>query len=124
MSLINYGKHFVNNDDVNSVNKILRSNFLTQGRMVEKFETNLKKYLKAKYCTAVSSGTAALYILGKALGWKKGDLILTTPNSVVATSNCILYSGATPIFIDIDENTGNICVDKLSLKIKELKKKK
>ena len=91
--------------------------------MVEKFETNLKKYLKAKYCTAVSSGTAALYILGKALGWKKGDLILTTPNSFVATSNCILYSGATPIFIDIDENTGNISVDKLSLKIKELKKK-
>ena len=47
MSLINYGKHFINNDDVNNVNKILRSNFLTQGRMVEKFETNLKKYLKA-----------------------------------------------------------------------------
>ena len=124
MSLINYGKHFINNDDVNNVNKILRSNFLTQGRMVEKFETNLKKYLKAKYCTAVSSGTAALYILGKALGWKKGDLILTTPNSFVATSNCILYCGATPIFIDIDENTGNISVDKLSLKIKKLKKKK
>ena len=54
---------------------------------------------------------------------EKGDLILTTPNSFVATSNCILYCGATPIFIDIDENTGNISVDKLSLKIKELKKK-
>ncbi len=124
MTLVNYGKHFVSNDDIRNVNKVLRSNFLTQGKTVEKFEANLKKYLSAKYCTAVSSGTAALYILGKALNWKKGDHIITTPNSFVATSNCIVYSGATPVFVDIDKDTGNICTKKLELKINELKKRK
>lgn len=124
MNLINYGKHFISSHDIEGVNKVLKSDFLTQGKIVEKFETRLKRYLNTKYCTAVSSGTAALYILSKALNWKKGDIILTTPNSFVATSNCILYSGAKPIFVDIDENTGNICVENIKLKIKELKAKK
>ncbi len=124
MTLVNYGKHFVSNDDIQNVNKVLRSNFLTQGKAVEKFEANLKKYLSAKYCTVVSSGTAALYILGKALNWKKDDHVITTPNSFVATSNCIVYSGATPVFVDIDKDTGNICTKKLELKVNELKKRK
>jgi len=124
MTLVNYGKHFVSNDDIQNVNKVLRSNFLTQGKAVEKFEANLKKYLNAKYCTVVSSGTAALYILGKALNWKKDDHVITTPNSFVATSNCIVYSGATPVFVDIDKDTGNICTKKLELKVNELKKRK
>ena len=71
MTQINYGKHFVSNDDIQSINKVLRSNLLTQGKTVEEFESSLKKYLGAKYCTVVSSGTAGLYILGKALNWKK-----------------------------------------------------
>ena len=124
MTLVNYGKHFVSNDDIQNVNKVLRSNFLTQGKAVEKFEANLKKYLSAKFCTVVSSGTAALYILGKALNWKKDDHVITTPNSFVATSNCIVYSGATPVFVDIDKDTGNICTKKLELKVNELKKRK
>ena len=124
MTLVNYGKHFVGNDDIANVNKILKSNQLTQGKTVEEFEIKLKKYLKAKYCTAVSSGTAALYLLGKALKWKKNDHIITTTNSFVATSNCIIYSGATPVFVDIDKDTGNICTKKLEERINELKRKK
>lgn len=124
MIQVNYGKHFVSNDDIQSINKVLRSDILTQGKTIEKFESSLKKYLRAKYCTVVSSGTAALYILGKALKWKKGDHIITTPNSFVATSNCIIYSGATPVFVDIDKDTGNICTKKLELKINELKKRR
>ena len=124
MTQINYGKHFVSNDDIQSINKVLRSNLLTQGKTVEEFESSLKKYLGAKYCTVVSSGTAGLYILGKALNWKKGDYIITTPNSFVATSNCIVYSGAIPVFVDIDEDTGNICAKKLELKINEFRKKR
>ena len=71
MPLINYGKQFLDNTDISNVRKVLKSNFLTQGSEVEKFETQLKKKLKAKYCSAVSSGTAALHLLGLALGWKK-----------------------------------------------------
>ena len=124
MSLINYGKQRLDNRDIENVKKVLKSDFLTQGPMVNKFEDKLKKKLKSNYCTVVSSGTAALHLLGMALGWKKNDIILTTPLSFVATSNCILYSGAKPIFIDIDESTGNICTIKLQKKIKELEKKR
>ena len=124
MPLINYGKQFLDNTDISNVRKVLKSNFLTQGSEVEKFETQLKKKLKAKYCSAVSSGTAALHLLGLALGWKKNDVVITTPLSFVATSNSILYAGAQPVFVDIDYKSGNICPNNLNEKIKELKKKK
>ena len=118
MHLINYGKQSLDKSDFKNVKKVLKSDFLTQGPMVSKFETALKKKLNSKHCTVVSSGSAALHLLGIALGWKKNDIILTTPVSFVATSNCILYAGAKPIFIDIDENTGNICILSLQKKIK------
>jgi UDP-4-amino-4,6-dideoxy-L-N-acetyl-beta-L-altrosamine transaminase len=124
MSLINYGKQFLDNTDISNVKKVLKSNFLTQGSEVEKFEAQLKKKLKAKYCSAVSSGTAALHLLGLALGWKKNDVVITTPLSFVATSNSILYAGAQPVFVDIDYKSGNLCPNNLNEKIKELKKKK
>jgi UDP-4-amino-4,6-dideoxy-L-N-acetyl-beta-L-altrosamine transaminase len=124
MHLINYGKQSLDKSDFKNVKKVLKSDFLTQGPMVSKFETALKKKLNSKHCTVVSSGSAALHLLGIALGWKKKDIILTTPVSFVATSNCILYAGAKPIFIDIDENTGNICILSLQKKIKELENKK
>lgn len=124
MPLINYGKQFLDNSDISNVKKVLKSNFLTQGSEVEKFENQLKKKLKAKYCSAVSSGTAALHLLGLALGWKKNDVVITTPLSFVATSNSILYAGAQPVFVDIDYKSGNICPNNLDKKIKELRKKK
>ena len=120
MPLINYGKQSLDLKDIKYVQKVLKSNFLTQGPMVQKFELKLKKKLNSNYCTVVSSGTAALHLLSLALGWKKNDIILTTPLSFVATSNCILYSGATPVFVDIDINTGNICPINLEKKIKNL----
>ena len=122
MPLINYGKQFLDNTDISNVRKVLKSNFLTQGSEVEKFETQLKK-LKAKYCSAVSSGTAALHLLGLAFDGKN-DVVITTPLSFVATSNSILYAGAQPVFVDIDYKSGNICPNNLNEKIKELKKKK
>ncbi len=124
MPLINYGKQSLDLKDIKYVQKVLKSNFLTQGPMVQKFELKLKKKLNSNYCTVVSSGTAALHLLSLALGWKKNDIILTTPLSFVATSNCILYSGATPVFVDIDINTGNICPINLEKKIKNLEKRK
>ncbi len=123
MSLINYGKQFLDKDDFNSVKKVLGSDNLTQGPTIKRFEEKLKEKLGSKYCTVVSNGTAALHLLALALNWKKGDIILTTPLSFVATSNCILYAGATPVFVDIDVSTGNICPVKLSKKINSLTKK-
>ena len=84
-----------------------KSSQITQGITVKKFEDMLKK-LKARHCIATSSGTGSLHLISLAYGWKKGDLIFTSPLSFVATSNCILYSGATPVFVDIDEKTYNI----------------
>lgn len=124
MSLISYGKQYLDSKDIKSVNKILYSSFLTQGPTIQIFEKKLKSELGAKFCTAVSNGTAALHLLGLALKWKKGDIIISTPNSFVATSNCILYSGARPSFVDIDYKTGNICIKSLKKKIQILKKQK
>ena len=124
MPLINYGRQALDSKDLLNVKKTLKSNFLTQGPLVEKFEKKLRKKLNSKYCTVVSSGTAALHLLSIALGWKKNDIILTTPLSFVATSNCVIYSGAKPVFVDIDYKTGNICTAKLEKIIKKLEKKK
>lgn len=124
MKVINYGKQFLDRNDYISVEKTLKTDFLTQGPLVEKFEKKLKEKFGSKYCSVVSNGTAALHLLGKALGWKKGDVILTTPMSFVATTNCVLYSNAKPIFVDIDRNTGNICTKELKKKINLLKNTK
>ena len=123
MRTINYGKQFIDNEDILSIQKVLKSEYLTQGPQVEIFEKSLINFLGGKYCSAVSSGTAALHLLAIASNWKKNDIILTTPNSFLATSNCIVYTGATPVFIDIEESTGNICTKLLEKKIVDLKKR-
>ena len=121
--MINYGKQYLDKKDISAVVSVLKSDWLTQGPKVKEFETSLKNFFGAKYCSVVSNGTAALHLAVKAMGWKKGDYVFTTPNSFLATSNSILYVGAKPIFIDIDPLTFNINVKKLEEKIKINKKK-
>ena len=121
--MIYYGRQFVDKNDINAVIKVLKSDYLTQGPLVEKFEEKLKKKLNAKYCTVVSNGTAALHLTALALGWKTGDVILTTPITFVASSNCILYTGAKPVFVDIEEDYYNIDIKKLEKKINQYKNK-
>ena len=120
--MINYGKQFLDQKDISAVVKVLKSNYLTQGPKVREFENSLKNFFGAKYCTVVSNGTSALHLAVLAAGWKKGDYIFTTPNSFLATSNSILYVGATPVFVDIDPNTFTIDVVKLEKKIRTFKK--
>ncbi len=120
MKQINYNKHYIDDNDILSVKKVLESNFLTQGNEVIKFEKNLSKYFGSKYCAAVSSGTAALHLLAISLNWKKGDYIITTANSFVATSNCIIHQKATPIFVDINLNTYTLDVSKIEYWAKKL----
>ena len=74
--IINYAKQSLDKRDYSSVQKVLKSDFLTQGPIIKKFEHALKNKFNSKYCTAVSSGTAALHLIGLALGWKKMILFL------------------------------------------------
>ena len=121
--MINYGKQSISLDDINSVKKTLKSNFLTQGPTVEKFEKKLSEYFNSKHTLAVSSGTSALNIIAKVLNWKKNDVVIVSPITFLATANCIELSGAKPIFVDINLEDYSLDLIKLEKKIKKLKKK-
>ena len=121
--MINYGKQSISQDDINAVKKTLKSNYLTQGPAVEKFEKNLSKYFDCKYALAVSSGTSALNIIAKTLNWKKNDPIIVSPITFLASANCIESAGAKPIFVDINLEDYSLDILKLEKKIKQLKKK-
>ena len=109
MNFIPYGKQSISQDDIDSVINTLQSDFLTTGPKVKEFEEFLSRYCNAKYVIAVSNGTAALHLISLAL-LNKGDKVLTTPNSFLATSNSILYVNAKPVFVDIKKD-GNIDLD-------------
>ena len=84
--MINYGKQFIDQNDIRAVVKVLKGDWLTQGPQVKKFEKLLNSKFGTKHSTVLSSGTAALHLAAIALGWKKSDIILTTPISFLATS--------------------------------------
>lgn len=109
MSFIPYGKQTISDDDINSLIDVLKSDFLTTGPKVKEFEEKIASYCGAKYCVAVSNGTAALHLASLVL-LNENDKVLTTPNSFLATSNSVLYANAKPIFVDIKED-GNIDLD-------------
>ena len=122
--MINYGKQSIDVADINSVIKALKSNFLTQGPLVEKFELQLKKTLRSKYATVVNNGSSALITIGKILEWKKGDLIAVPPITFLSSVNAIEHCSAKPLFIDISMR--DYCMDpyKLELALQKDKKKK
>lgn len=108
-----YGHQLIEDDDIQSVIKILQGDYLTCGPNVKNMETDLVNYTGAKYAVAVSNGTAALHCACLAAGIGPGDEVITTPITFAASSNCVLYCGATPIFADIDPETYTI--DPLSI---------
>jgi len=112
-----YGKQTIEQDDIDAVVEVLKGDWLTQGPYVKKFENDLSEKFNAKHVSAVSNGTAALHLIGLALGWTKGDIVITTPITFLASANTILYSGATPDFVDIDEETYTLDVIKLEEKL-------
>lgn len=83
----------------------MRSGRLSLGPMLERFEREFAGWLGADDAVAVSNGTTALHLGVRALGWGEGDEVITTPLSFVASANCLLYEGATPVFCDVDERT-------------------
>ena len=106
--IINYGRQSVDNNDIKEVQKVLKSDFLTQGALVTKFENNLKKYLGSRFCTAVNSGTSALYMAVSSLKIEKNSKIITTPITFLSSANAIVHNNHTPIFSDIENNFNTI----------------
>lgn len=121
--MINYGSQSIDKKDINAVVKVLKSKLLTQGPVTLEFEKKLSKYFKSKFSLAVSSGTSALNIAAKVLGWEKGDLVFVSPITFLASANCIVNTGATPKFIDINLNDYSIDLDKLEKELKKNPKK-
>ena len=115
--MIPYGKQNINKADIESVVKVLSSEFLTQGPHVPLFEKAISEYCGSKYSVAVNSATSALHISCLALGLQEGDWLWTSPNSFVASANCALYCGAKVDFVDIDPLTYNLSVEELEKKL-------
>ena len=115
--MIPYGRQHLDEGDVKAVVETLTSNWLTQGPAIPKFETALADYCGAEFGVAVNSATSALHIACLALGVGEDDLVWTSPNSFVASSNCALYCGASVDFVDIDLQTGNMCIKALKQKL-------
>ena len=116
-TFLQYGRQYIDEEDISKVVEVLKGDYLTTGPYVKNFEEALAKKVGAQYAVAVTSGTAALHCAVIAAGIEKGDEVLVTPMTFAASANCILYVGATPIFVDVEENTGNIDVNKIEEKI-------
>ena len=118
---IPYGKHNINSKDIKAVVKALKSNFITQGKLIGDFENEVKKYLKVKYAVAVSSCSAGLHLAAKVLNLKKGKTLLTSPITFCSTANSAIHCGAKVDFVDVDKSTGNISIEKLKKKLQSKK---
>lgn len=115
--MIPYGKQDINQQDIDSVLDVLKSDFLTQGPQVPAFENALIEHTGAGYALAVNSATSALHIACLALGLGQGDWLWTSPVTFVASANCGLYCGAKVDFVDIDPDTYNMCPKRLEEKL-------
>ncbi len=120
--LIPYGRQDVNEKDIAKVVNVLRSDYVTQGPVIEKFERRVASYCGTEFAYSCNSATSALHIACLALGVKKGDLVWTSPISFVASSNCALYCDAEVDFVDIDPSTYNMSTSSLEKKLIEAKK--
>ena len=110
---LSYGRQYIDEEDIQAVADTLRSDYLTCGPRIEQLEQKLCEVTGAKYCVAVSHGTAALHIAAMAAGVREGDEVITTPITFAASANCALYCGARPVFADINPDTYNIDPDSI-----------
>ena len=121
---IPYSCHSLDEEDIQAVVDVLRRGWLTQGPKVAEFEQAVARQVGAKYAVAVSNGTAALHVACMAAGIGKGDTVVTSPITFVASANCAVYVGAEPQFADIDPVTLNIDPDELARRCDELRRVK
>ena len=115
--MIPYGRQSIDAADIEAVVEVLRSDFLTQGSAVPKFERAIAAHCAVEHGVAVSSGTAALHVACMVLDVGPGDLLWTSPITFAASANCGLYCGAKVDFVDIDPMTYNISIERLTEKL-------
>jgi perosamine synthetase len=120
--MIPYGKQLIDDDDIQGVINVLKSDMLTTGPKVDEFERTIADFVDTEYAVTVSSGTAALHCAMFAAKIGKGDEVIVTPMTFAASSNAILYMGAMPVFADINEDT--LLIDSECIKEKITKKTK
>ena len=106
--MIPYGRQTIDEDDINAVVDVLKSDYLTTGPKIAEFEQAVASYTGAQYAVAISNGTSALHAACFAAGIGQGDEVITTPLTFAASANCVLYCGGTPVFADVDPYTYNI----------------
>lgn len=114
---IPYGRQDISEQDIDAVIEVLRSDWLTQGPAIERFEQMVADYCGTKYAVAVANATAGLHLACLAVGLGPGDILWTSPNTFVASANCGLYCGAKVDFVDINPQTYNLSVEELEQKL-------
>jgi len=119
MKPVPYGRQDIDDDDIRAVVDVLRSDRITQGPAIERFEQSIGSYCNAAHAVAVNSATSALHLACRALGLGPGDILWTSPNTFVASANCALYCGASVDFVDIDPRTYNISIAALEAKLND-----
>ncbi|MGI5076293.1 UDP-4-amino-4,6-dideoxy-N-acetyl-beta-L-altrosamine transaminase [Treponema maltophilum] len=115
--MIQYGHQYIDDDDIRAVTEVLKSDFLTQGPAVSRFENKIREITGARYCVAVSNATAGLHIAVAALNLSENSEGITTPNTFLASANCLVYNNLIPVFADINPDTYNIEPDEIEKKI-------
>lgn len=115
--LIPYGRQTIEDDDIQAVVDVLKSDYLTTGPKIAEFEQIVADYVGAKYAVAISNGTSALHAACFAAGIGPGDEVITTPLTFAASANCVLYCGGTPVFADVDARTYNIDPEDIKRKL-------
>ena len=112
----------IDEKDIQGVVNVLKSRFLSIGPKIVEFEEKMAEYMGRKHAVAVNSGTSALHLIVRSLGIGEGDLVITTPFSFIASSNCLLFERAVPVFVDIEPDTLNLDPEKVESKILSMKK--
>lgn len=115
--MIPIARPIIGEDEINAVTAVLKSGILAQGKKVEEFEEAFAGFIGTKYAVAVNSGTAALHIALLAHGIGQGDEVITSPFTFIASANSILFTGARPVFADIEEDTYNVDPDGIAGRI-------
>src|SRR5450830_572435 len=115
--MIPYGRQDINEQDIQAVMDVMKSDWLTQGPAVPRFEAAVSAFCGAEFAVATNNATAALHIACLALGLGAGDILWTTPNTFVATANCARYCGASVDFVDINPRSYNMSVEALQKKL-------
>lgn len=121
--MIPYARQDIDETDIQAVVDVLKSDWLTQGPAIERFETAVAEFCGVKHAIAVCNATSALHLSCLAAGLKAGGLLWTSPNTFVASANCALYCGAEVDFVDIDPATYNLSLPELELKLAEARRK-